>query len=307
MDLVDAQEELLNILHAAVNDGACELYLFAVRDRLFVIHDGVGGPRLATLDDGAEVYRTFRDTIEGRDAAALAARPPAASCLDLTVSGKKAHFDITTAGVIVVRITREAGAATVSPAPAHLQPEQDDVVAEIDEGELAEALDALPAEAPAKPPPPPHDDGEEDASGAVAPPPAREGTQEIDLDAIMESRPLEPAPKEQPPPASKPEPPRERTPREQAQTLIEDVLMARKPFPREVITMVPSEMARQLAFVPIRLHGATLFIAMGEAGNPAEAQAYLDREVAVIRLDSGRFTELQTCYRTDPRHKRGQK
>lgn len=240
MDVREAQKELLNLLVVAVQTGVRVVYLFSDEDRLFVVYDNkTEGPKVVVLERSAAIFRALVNTMEDQRDTTLESGLDQEWCLDMTVAGGRAHFDMTQTNIVTVRID----------AP---QAERNEDDAEYDEHELAAALEGM--------------DEAMAAHAAQSP-------------AIM-------------------------TPQELAQEMIEDILLARKPFPRDVIDSMPPALTNRLAIVPIMFVGTSLAVAVGDKGLTPDAQAVLARDLIAVKVDGSRFKELLTCYGADPRLRR---
>lgn len=139
MDIIEAKKQLMNTLLCAAQIGVRELYLFAVENRLFVIYgEGVTEPQLVVLEDAGAVYRALLGTMENRRILTQEIQMYQDWCLDFTVAGAPAHFDLTTTHMVVVRITSQPAVEAPRLPPPPL-PNEDELV--IDEGALAAAVE----------------------------------------------------------------------------------------------------------------------------------------------------------------------
>lgn len=264
MNIVEAKKKLLGILFFAVQHGVQELYLFAVEDRLFAIYGkGASEPQLAVFEEAGAVYRALLETMENHRVSTGEIAKDQEWCLDFPVAGARAHFDLVTTHMAVIKITSQPAVEAPRFAPPPSPPDEEEIV--IDESALAAAAEELP------------------------PPPSAEDVVPIIIEPV------------QPAPPSAPE--LKKPSEEQAMDMVGAILLNTKPFPSEVIQLVPLYLANRGQFVPLFLdEQKRLWVAMTDLTRQSAVRQLLGLEVEVFKVDYQTLEGLLMCYRVDPRH-----
>lgn len=266
MDINEAKKRLMEVLLVAVVDNAHKMYIFADQDEdnLYVVYkDDNDCPHVTVLDGEGAIYRALLGTMESRRVLTGEFDMDQDWCLDFTVAGAKAHFDLTATHMVVVKIISQP--AVEAPRPVPPPPLSDDDLT-IDESELATAVEeSLPSQ-----------------------------QVEENVPIITEPMPITPL-----------APVLEKMPENRAMDMVGAIMLSTKPFPSEIIQLVPVVMTNRGQFVPLFFDGQKrLWVAMTDPTRQSVVQDMVGQEVAVCHVDYNKLQELLRCYRTDPRHKR---